>query len=90
MALDGQLLAETEVTTRWSNGYPMGSADGHPLRISRSWRWKKPFPGGSALRILQNSRLEQERKSDSWKLIALLKRRYRRRRMEPSLHRAFH
>lgn len=39
MALDGQLLAETEVTARWSNGYPMGSADGHCR--SRSRRWKK-------------------------------------------------
>jgi len=33
MALDGQLLAETEVTARWSNGYPMGYADGH-CRVS--------------------------------------------------------
>lgn len=59
MALDGQLLAETEVTS-WSNGYPTGSADGHCR--SRGWRRKKLFRGSAiALRILQSCRLESEK-----------------------------
>lgn len=89
MALDGQLLAETEVTTRWSNRYLVGSADGHPLRVAGDG--KSPFGEvrDCAKNFIELPAGAREKKSDSRKLIVLPKRHYRRG-MEPSLHRAFH